>query len=114
MPHVKSGKLKVLAIAADRRISAAPDVPTLIELGYPEASLGAWNGIWVAAGTPQPIVDRLSSEIARILRNPEVRRKLEDAGVQAVGSTSAEFAEFLDKEMVRWQLAAKVTGIKVE
>jgi tripartite-type tricarboxylate transporter receptor subunit TctC len=114
MPHVKSGRLKALAIAGETRSPAAPEVPTWGEAGYPALVIPSWTGIFVPAGTPAPVVRRLSDEITRIVRNPEIARKIEGYGAQAAPKGSAEFANFLDLDLNRWKNAAKVTGVKFQ
>lgn len=114
MPHVKSGRIKALALAAEKRVASAPDVPTWMEAGYPAIVLPSWTGIFAAAGTPQAIVNRLSDEITRIVRDPEVAKRIEAAGALAAPRTASEFASFVDEDLKRWQNAAKVTGITLD
>lgn len=114
LPHVKSGKLKLLTVAADKRIAAAPDAPTWAEAGFPAIGFQSWTGFVVPAGTPQPIVARLSDEISKIVRDPQVQKKFEEFGTQAVGSTAPQFAQFLEQDLKRWQNAARVTQLSLE
>lgn len=114
LPHVKSGKLKLLAVASGKRIAAAPDAATWAEAGFPAIGFQSWSGFVVPAGTPKPIVARLSEEISRIVRDPQVQKKFEEFGTQAVGSTAPQFGEFLENDLKRWQNAASVTQLSLE
>jgi tripartite-type tricarboxylate transporter receptor subunit TctC len=114
MPHVKSGKLKVLAVTGLKRSAAVPEYPTVSESGVPGFNGNSWLGLIARAGTPKAIVDRLSTQTSQVLNSPEVRKRLLAAGVEPVGSTSAEFAAFIEAEMPRWAQAVKVSGAKVD
>ena len=94
-PHVRSGKLRALAVANARRLVAAPEIPTFAELGHPELEGVSWTGLFVAAGTPRPVIARLHSEFARILVAPDMRDSIIDSGAEPGGNTPEEFAAFL-------------------
>jgi len=111
-PHVRSGRLRALAVAAPKRLSAAPDIPTFEEAGIPNVEGSAWQGIMVPAGTPRPIVTRLHAEIVRTLALPEVRASIVDAGSEVGGNTPEEFAAYIKADRERWHRA--VTAAKVE
>jgi len=82
VPHVKSGRIKVLAVIAPKRVSALPDVPTMVESGFPELTLGSWQGVFVPAGTPRPIVKRLYTAVTRTMEDAEVLKRLGTASAQ--------------------------------
>ncbi len=114
MPHVRSGKLKVLAVTGLARSPAAPDYPTVAESGLPGFNGSSWLGLVARAGTPKEIVDQLSSAVSKVLNSPEVRQRLLSQGVEPVGSSSEQFTAFLTAEIGRWGQAVKVSGAKVD
>ena len=105
LPHVKSGKLRAIALANDARLESIPDVPTFKEAGVDNMNSNSWYGVIVPSGTPAPIVEKLSAEFVRIVNLPEIRERLLAQGLEPAGTTSAEFAEYLKSEM---EMAAKV------
>jgi tripartite-type tricarboxylate transporter receptor subunit TctC len=111
--HVRAGKLRALGIADKQRLPTMPDVPTLAEAGVPIEGLG-WNGIFVPAGTPQPIIDRLQVEIAKVLRSKEVQDDAATLGTVAGGERPQEFAAFVRGEVQKWGKVIKDAGIKAE
>ena len=111
--HVRAGKLRALGIADRQRLPTMPDVPTLAEGGLPIEGLG-WNGIFVPAGTPQPIVDRLQVEIAKVLRSKEVQDDAATLGTIAGGERPQEFAAFVRGEVQKWGKVIKDANIKAE
>jgi tripartite-type tricarboxylate transporter receptor subunit TctC len=112
MPHIRSGRLKVLAVTSARRSSALPEVPTVAELGYPGYELGAWYGVLGPARTSAAQVSQLSAEIAKTVALPDVRDKLVALGIEPVGSTPERFAEHLRSEISRWTPIIAKAGIK--
>ena len=115
MPMIKAGRLKVLAVTAPKRLAPLPDVPTMREAGFPAFESGSWQGIFVPAGTPKPIVDKLYEVTVKVMRSPEVTERLSHGGVEAVTSGSpAEFAKFVADEGERWGKAAKAAGATVD
>jgi len=111
--HVKSGKLKPLAVTSRTRLPAFPDVPTMNESGFPGFEAVSWFGAAFPAGTPPEIVNRMSQEIAKALASPEVKEKLESAGVTPVANSPAEFTNLIKTETQRWRKViedAKITA----
>lgn len=102
LQQVKAGKVRGIAVAGKARQSALPDVPTFIEAGYPEFDASLWQGVLVPAGTPKEVVARLSTEINRILAQPDVKEKLLAMGADPVGGTPEEFGRFIQGEITRW------------
>ncbi len=111
---VKSGRLRALATTGATRSPGAPDLPTMIEAGVAGYEVTAWYGLLAPAGTPPPVITRLSTELARIARAPEVVASLRAQGTQTIGSTPDEFAAFLRAEIEKWAMLAKATGLRAE
>ena len=113
--HAKAGKLRILAVTSDKRSSTMPDVPTVAEMpGFNGYRFTNWMGVFVPAKTPPEIVQKLSQEIARIVREPAVRDKLSGQGVEPSGNSPAEFGAFMKAETERYSAIAKLRGIHVE
>ena len=113
IPLVKTGKAKALAITSPKRSHALPDVPAVAEL-LPGYDGDGWQGIYAPAKTPKNIVDRYNLEIAKILKNPETQKKLDDLGLIAVGSSVADFNRVSRAEFEKWGKIAKANNIRVE
>jgi tripartite-type tricarboxylate transporter receptor subunit TctC len=114
LSQIKGGKLRALAITAPKRVSDLPDVPTVAESGYPGFESSTWFGFLVKAGTPEPIVKRLNTELVRVLQMPEVRAKIAAEGATVLSGTPDQFAAFLKDEIVKWGKVVKDSGAKVE
>jgi tripartite-type tricarboxylate transporter receptor subunit TctC len=112
MPHIRSGRLKVLAVTSARRSAALPDVPTVAELGYGEYEVGAWYGVLGPARTPAALVGTMSADIAAAVNVSAVRGKLLALGIEPLGSTPVEFTHHLRKEIARWTPLIQKSGIK--
>jgi tripartite-type tricarboxylate transporter receptor subunit TctC len=114
VPFVKAGKLRALAVTTRNRSPLLPEVPTVAESGLSGYETVAWFGILAPAATPRDIVNRLSSEIAKIARSPAMRERLTSLGAEAVGSTPEEFAAVIARDIAKWTPLAKSVGIKVD
>lgn len=114
LPQVKNGKLRALAVGQAKRSDAVPDVPSMMEAGYPSVEVTGWTGIVAPAGTPAPIISRLHDEVVKIIALPEVRESLSKAGAEPVGSTPAQFGEFIRSETRKWGAAVKRANITPE
>ncbi|MSQ63297.1 MAG: tripartite tricarboxylate transporter substrate binding protein [Betaproteobacteria bacterium] len=113
--HVKGGRLKALAVVSGKRLEQLPNVPTMVESGYPDSTSGSWQGIFVPAGTPRDIVDRLYAVMLQTMKTPDVAERLSKSGIDVVISASpAAFAEYVAAETVRWGKAAKESGATVD
>ncbi len=110
---VRSGKLRGVAIASRERLPILPEVPTMAEAGYPIEGLG-WNGIFVPAGTPRPVIDRLQQEIARVLRLKDIQDDAAALGTQAGGESPEEFAAFVRSEVQKWGKVIRDANIKAQ
>jgi tripartite-type tricarboxylate transporter receptor subunit TctC len=113
-PHVEAGKLRPLAVSTIRRSQVFPEVPTLDESGIKGIDIPHWYGIWAPAKTPPAIIDALYREYARVMALPNIRERFQREGAEAVGSTPAEFAAFVQSEVARWREVARKAGLKPE
>ena len=102
LSYVQSGQVKALAVTSRERMALLPQVPTVAESGFPHFEVLEWNGFFVPAGTPKPIVDRLAAEIQAAVKDPDTRARLVKLGAEPVGGTPAEFAAFLAVQTKRW------------
>ena len=114
VPVVRSGKIRAVAITGPKRSIALPDVMTFAESGLPEYDASSWNGILVPAGTPRPIVDRLNTELVKILKDPKVLERLVNDGPLAIGNTPEEFTAFIKSEQAKWSKVIKAANIRIE
>jgi tripartite-type tricarboxylate transporter receptor subunit TctC len=112
LPHLKTGKLKVLASTGRTRFSSTPDTPTMIESGFQDFEAIAWIGFHAPGGTPRPVIDRYHRELARILEIAEVRQRLTDIQFEIVASTPEAFADYILWETPRWAKIIVQTGAK--
>lgn len=115
VPHAKTGKIKILAVVAKKRIPALPDTPTMIESGFPELDLGSWQGIYVPRGTPQAIINRLYKIAVKVVHDPWTGERYAKVSAQQITSDSlAEFAKFMRVQVAFWGKITKDLDIKVE
>ena len=114
MNHVKSGRIRLIAVTSAKRLEAFPDAPTMAESGFPELTSGSWQGIFVPTGTPKEVVDKLYGAIMETMKTAEVRQRLSNGGVEVVTSAPGEFAQFVVKETERWGKAVKEAGATAE
>jgi tripartite-type tricarboxylate transporter receptor subunit TctC len=114
LPHVRSGRVRALAVTGSKRSANAPELPTIAESGVPGYEVYEWNGLFAPAGTPAAIVNRLQAEIAMIVRLPEVSEKLAALGAEAVANTPQEATAFLKAEIAKWATVVKHANIKAE
>ena len=111
-PLVKEGKLRAFAVSSRKRSVAAPELPTMIEKGYPDFEAVPWFGFLAPAGTPQAIVDKIQQDTVAVLAMSDVRKRFEANGLDVVGGTSAEFAKVIKTEIPYWAKIIKEAGIK--
>ena len=110
--HIKSGKLRGLALAAEKRLGILPDLPTLGEAGVPNMISGSFYGLLAPARTPRPIIDKLRAELVTIIKSPESQARLEGAGALAATSTPEELSQYLRQEVEKWGRIIRQHGIK--
>lgn len=112
LPHVKSGKLRLLGVVAPKRLAVQPDAPTMVESGFPEMTAGAWQGVYVPVGTPKPVVNKLFNAITKTMDDAEVVKRFVDAGSDVVVSKSPEeFAKFTKSETELYGKIIKAIGL---
>jgi tripartite-type tricarboxylate transporter receptor subunit TctC len=114
LPFVQSGKLKILGVSKRTRMPLIGDVPTLAEQGIAGFESGTWQGLLVANGTPAPIINRLNTELIKIIRNPDIRAKLSGQGAEVVTMTPAEQDNFFNQERKRWAKVVADASIKLD
>jgi tripartite-type tricarboxylate transporter receptor subunit TctC len=114
VPHVEAGKLRVLAVANEKRTPLHPQTPTFIEAGMPGVVGYGWYGLMAPAGTPAAIVQRLNAETNAAIADAEVRKKAQAAGLQLRGGSAADFGAFVDREAKKWAQVIKAANIKAD
>ena len=112
--NIRAGKIKALAVFADKRLASYPDVPTIVESGGPKIESSSWVMFFAPAGTPKAIVDKLSLAVRESLKSEELIKRLSDQGIITVGSTPAEADAFLKAEIAKWGNLIKTVGVKAE
>jgi tripartite-type tricarboxylate transporter receptor subunit TctC len=113
-PHIRSGKLRPLAVGTKTRVASLPEVPTMNEAGVPGYESFSWGGVMAPAGTPTPIVAKLHAEFVRILRLPDIQEKMAGLGATVSAAGPAEFSAFLQAEIRKWDAVAKRANIRLE
>jgi len=111
LPHIKSGRIKVLGVTSAKRSMMLPDAPTIAESGYPGFESTAWTAFFAPAGTPKEIIDKLHSEIVRVLQMPEVAEKLLNSGYEVVVGSSEQLGEEVKAEVAKWVRVFKAANI---
>jgi tripartite-type tricarboxylate transporter receptor subunit TctC len=114
LPHVRSGRLRALAVTSEKRFSILPDIPTVTESGVAGFDLSTWWGLVAPAAVGRDIIARLETETVRLLRQPDVREKIAFAGADTVGNTAEEFAAFIRAERAKYARIVKDANIKIE
>lgn len=113
-PHLKSGKLKPIAVTSAQRAPSLPDVPTMAESGVPNFEAVSWIGALVPTGTPKDIVDKIHADLVAVLRMPEVKAQLAQSGALVVGNSPEQFASWNRDEIAKWSKAVQLSGAKAE
>jgi tripartite-type tricarboxylate transporter receptor subunit TctC len=112
--HVRSGKLRALAVLGKERYPGLPEVPTAAESGVPEFVVDTWYGVLAPAGVPREIVARLSTELTKIMQSPDMRERLAGMGIEPLTSTPGEFGDFIKAEAAKWAKVVKAAGARAE
>jgi tripartite-type tricarboxylate transporter receptor subunit TctC len=114
LPHVKAGKLKALGVSSKTRSALAPEVPSVDEAGVPGYDVSVWFGVLTVAGTPRDVVQRLNTEMVKILTSPEIKERFGKTGVEVVAGTPEHFQKYLNAEVDRWAKVVQSAGIKAD
>jgi tripartite-type tricarboxylate transporter receptor subunit TctC len=114
LPHVKSGKLRVIAVGGSKRLASLPDVPTVAEQGYPGFETSQWYGLNAPAKTPPAIIKRLADEAGKAARSPALVSRFAAEDTEAVGSTPRDYATYIAKEQARWKNVIEKAGVKAD
>ncbi|MDZ5461248.1 Bug family tripartite tricarboxylate transporter substrate binding protein [Azohydromonas lata] len=114
LPFVQSGKLKVLGVSKATRVALLPDVPTIAEQGVKGFESGTWQGVLMPANTPQAVLEKVSAELTRIIRMPEVRQRLTSQGAEVYTMSPTEFSSFFERERANWAKVVAQGGVKME
>jgi tripartite-type tricarboxylate transporter receptor subunit TctC len=113
-PHLRSGKVRALAVASPKRLSRLPDVPTAAEAGLPRYVLASWFGLAAPAGTPAESVNRINADVQKALAAPDVVETMAKLGLEPGGGTPKQYAEMIAADLAQWRAAVKAAGIKIE
>jgi tripartite-type tricarboxylate transporter receptor subunit TctC len=113
LPHVRSGRLRAIAVTSLNPLAALPGVPAMASF-FPGFNTNLWHGYLTTAGTPAPIVALLNREIVKALHTPEIRQSLEDGGAESVGNTPAEFAVVMKQDFEKYAKLVKISGAKAD
>ena len=114
LPHVKAGKIRVLAVSSAKRLASLPEVPTLNELGYPNMEDYTWVGLFVPAGTPNDIAQKLNDSVLRAVQSPDVKERLEGLAFEVTASRLSTTADYVKSELSKWAKVVRETGAKVD
>ena len=114
MPHIKSGKLRPIAVASAQRLPQLPDVPTIAESGVPGYESGAWYGLVAPANVPKEVVSQIAAEVDRIMKMPDIKERFEGPGLVVVGGKPEAFADHIDKETEKYAKVIRAAGIKAD
>ena len=114
VPLIQEGKLRAISVWGPTRFPELPDVPTMMESGFPGLSLYFWSGLWVPAGTPSAIVSRLNAETNAALRSPEMKASMDKLGIEATIGSPQDFAAFIADEAPKWSRIVEASGVKVD
>jgi tripartite-type tricarboxylate transporter receptor subunit TctC len=110
--HIKAGKVRALAVTSLKRSELLPNVPTIAESGFPQYEVNGWNGLLAPAGVPSPIVNRIQSELAKALKQAEVRERMAQIGIEPSGLAGAELVRLMQADYALWSRAIKFSGIQ--
>ncbi|MET0277522.1 MAG: tripartite tricarboxylate transporter substrate binding protein [Pseudorhodoplanes sp.] len=112
LPQAAAGNVKMIAVSSDKRSPAAPEVPTVIESGYPDFNVLTWNGIMAPAGTPPEIVKKIAAVIEKAVKDPKFAKQLTEMGADPLGSTPEEYKAMLARDIATWKEAVEIAGVK--
>ncbi len=114
MPYVKAGRLRAVAMTTTKRWPGLPAVPTIAESGFPGFEMSTWNGLVAPVGTPMDVIGKVHDEVVRISKLPDVRERFEGLGMELVGDTPREFAQYIRSELAKYERVVKQSGARAE
>jgi tripartite-type tricarboxylate transporter receptor subunit TctC len=114
LPQIKGGKLRALAVASAKRVTALPDLPTIGESGYPGFEAWAWQGFVAPAKTPRPIIMRLNAEFAKVMSDPTIKQRLSESGFEPQTSTPEEFSSYMKSEIAKWAKVIRESNVSLD
>ncbi|WP_423458464.1 Bug family tripartite tricarboxylate transporter substrate binding protein [Ottowia sp. VDI28] len=114
LPLLKGGKLRAIAVSSSKRNSSLPDVPTIAEMGYPQFDVRPWWGVLAPAGTPKAIIDKVNTDVAKILRTPEAQRFFHDQGADVFVTSPSDFQQILESDVIKWAKVVKASGARLD
>jgi len=114
MPHIRAGRLRAIAVAGRTRTPTVPEIPTVAESGVPGYEIDVWHGLLAPSGTPPAIVDRLNTEVLKILARPDVKARMDASGFDIIGDPPAKFAGYLDSETQKWGKVVREAKIRID
>jgi tripartite-type tricarboxylate transporter receptor subunit TctC len=114
MPHIKSGRLRALAVTTAKRMHAMPELPTVAEAGVPGFEATTWHGIVVSAATPRALVARINADAMKVLQTTDVRERFAVLGAEVIGGTPDEFTAYIKKEIPKWTRVVKDSGARAD
>ena len=113
-PHVRSGRLRALAVSTDKRAASMPELPTISEAGVPGYSSNSWSGLFAPAGTPRAIIEKLNTDVVKILHQSDTRARLAADGAEPAGTSIKDFESFIRNEIMKWTKVIQSAGIRVQ
>ncbi len=113
-PHVKSGRLRAIAVTSTTRLPVMPEVPTVAESGLRGYESSQWYGLLAPAGTPEDILNSLNAQVVKIMQTPDMKARLADDGIVPVGNTRPQFAAYIKAELVKWATVIKQSGARID
>jgi tripartite-type tricarboxylate transporter receptor subunit TctC len=113
-PHMKSGRVRALAVTGAKRSSGSPELPTMMESGFPDYEVSIWNALFAPAGTPQAIVARINTELTKVVHSADIRERFTNVGVEPITSSSQELAAYVKLELDRWGKLVRETGARID
>jgi len=114
LPHIRSGRLRGLAITSLKRASQVPDLPTVAELGYPDFQAASWFGLVAPAGVPEAVIDKLNRDAGEILARPDVRSRMAAIGAEPGGGSPSDFRRFIEEEVAKWSTLIRQIGLRAQ
>lgn len=114
LPHVRSGKVRGLAVSHDKRLPIAADIPTFAEAGVPDFEVSQWQGLMASAKVAPQIITKISGDVTRVMRSAEMRERMTREGVEVVASSPKEFAAFIQAEIERWRKVIKQANVRID